>query len=452
MRKFSNVLTALAAAGVCIFMTVLSLDADIYTLIYNLVILGIMAVIILFACLFGFRRMNQTAKGLEHASRKLIDIYKNKGSMTEITGPGTQIFEVEYLDRKYQEYLAFLRKTNSPCDIGDYIGEYEINNYTHRRLVEMVPDILTSLGILGTFVGLVWGLRGFDPVSYESMASSVSSLVDGIKVAFITSIYGITLSMAFSYWLRGALSRVSESLDNFLDKYYLCAVPPTDATAMNRVLSNQKKQIRATESMSQELASQMAEGFATHMEPVMEQLNATMDHFTQVVTLQQEELLQNIAAQVMGSMRKEFMGEFLEMRTLLKDSNKVQKEYVQFLSEAQSRFQNDFMTGEQEMTRVMKASSTSQEECLAAMKVQQEHLRDFVDYMGQAMEKLARMNETSGRLLEQVTRQLESITPGSREDGEQLEALNERLDRLILVMERQQRQQQNKKGLFRSGK
>ena len=104
------------------------------------------------------------------------------------------------------------------------------------------------------------------------------------------------------------------------------------------------------------------------------------------------------------------------------------------------------------MTRAMKASSTSQEECLAAMKVQQEHLRDFVDYMGQAMEKLARMNETSGRLLEQVTRQLESITPGSGEDGEQLEALNERLDRLILVMERQQRQQQNKKGLFRSGK
>ena len=55
----------------------------------------------------------------------------------------------------HQEYLSYLRKTNSLTDIGDYIGEYEINNYTHRRLVEMIPDILTSLGILGTFVGLV---------------------------------------------------------------------------------------------------------------------------------------------------------------------------------------------------------------------------------------------------------------------------------------------------------
>lgn len=452
MRKFFNVMTAFAAAGVCIFMTILSLDADIYTLIYNLVILGVMVVIILFSGVFGFLRLHQTAKGLDRASEKLIDIYKNKGSVSEITGPGTRLFEVEYLDRKYQEYLAYLRKTNSPCDIGDYIGEYEINNYTHRRLVEMVPDILTSLGILGTFVGLVWGLRGFDPVSYEAMASSISSLVDGIKVAFITSIYGITLSMTFSYWLRGAVSGVSESLDNFLDKYYLCAVPPTDATAMNRVLSNQKKQIKATETMGQELTGQLAESIESQMGPAMDQLNSTMDHFTKVVTLQQEELLQNIAAQVSESMRKEFMGEFLEMRALLKDSNKVQSDYVRFLSEAQSRFQQDFMMGEREMTRAMKSSSTSQEECLAAMKVQQEHLREFVDYMGQAMAKLSKINEISGQTLEQVTRKLEGVSTGPREENEQMEELNERLDRLILTMERQMRQQQNKKGFFRSGR
>lgn len=452
MRKFFNVLTAFAAAGICIFMTMLSLDADIYTLAYNLVILGIMAVIILFAGLFGFLRMHQTANGLDRASGKLIDIYKNKGAASEITGPGTRLFEVDYLDRKYQEYVAYLRKTNSPCDIGDYIGEYEINNYTHRRLVEMVPDILTSLGILGTFVGLVWGLRGFDPVSYETMASSVSSLVNGIKVAFITSIYGITLSMAFSYWLRGALSGLSESLDNFLDKYYLIAIPPTDATAVNRVLSNQKKQIKATESMSQELSSQMAESFESHMGPAMEQLNATMDHFTEVVTLHQEELLQNIAAQVTESMRKEFMGEFLEMRALLKDSNRVQRDYVQFLSEAQTQFQKDFTVGEREMTRAMKATSSSQEECLAAMKVQQEHLRDFVDYMSQAMEKLSRMNELGSQTLEHVLEQMDRVSPGPKAENEQLEALNERLERLILMMERQQRQQQNKKGFFRSGR
>ena len=358
MRKVSNVLTAILAAGICVFITMLSIDADIYTIIYNLAFLGIMLVIMSFAWGFGFYRINRTVRGLDLASQKLMGIYRNKGSIAEITVPGAKLFEVEYLDKKYQEYLAYLRKTNSPCDIGDYIGEY--------KLVEMVPDILTSLGILGTFVGLVWGLRGFDPQTYEAMTSSVSSLVDGIKVAFITSIYGITLSMVFSYWLRGALSRVSESLDNFLDKYYLCAVTPTDATAMNHVLANQKEQTRIMQEMTEGMAEQMAVSFESYVAPAMDHMNETMDNFTQVVTLNQEKLLENISKQVMGSMKKELLTEFNEMRVLLRESNKMQKEYNQVMSQAQAKFQSDFLAGEREMTRAMKASSTSHETAAGA--------------------------------------------------------------------------------------
>ena len=446
MRKVSNVLTAILAAGICVFITMLAIDADIYTIIYNLVFLGIMLVIMAFAWGFGFCRINRTVRGLDLASQKLMGIYRNKGSIAEITVPGAKLFEVEYLDKKYQEYLAYLRKTNSPCDIGDYIGEYEINNYTHRKLVEMVPDILTSLGILGTFVGLVWGLRGFDPQTYEAMTSSVSSLVDGIKVAFITSIYGITLSMVFSYWLRGALSRVSESLDNFLDKYYLCAVTPTDATAMNHVLANQKEQTRIMQEMTEGMAEQMAVSFESYVAPAMDHMNETMDNFTQVVTLNQEQLLENISKQVMGSMKKELLTEFNEMRVLLRESNKMQKEYNQVMSQAQAKFQSDFLAGEREMTRAMKASSTSQQETLAALKLQQEHLADFVDYMAKVMEKMAQINDISARTLEAVTEQLENASP--QKEAADVEQLTERMERLIAMMEKQQRQQ-NKRGLFR---
>ena len=309
-----------------------------------------------------------------------------------------------------------------------------------------MPDILTSLGILGTFVGLVWGLRGFDPQTYEAMTSSVSSLVDGIKVAFITSIYGITLSMVFSYWLRGALSRVSESLDNFLDKYYLCAVTPTDATAMNHVLANQKEQTRVMQEMNEGMAEQMAVSFENYVAPAMDHMNETMDNFTQVVTLNQEQLLENISKQVMGSMKKELLTEFNEMRVLLRESNKMQKEYNQVMSEAQAKFQSDFLAGEREMTRAMKASSTSQQETLAALKLQQEHLADFVDYMAKVMEKMAQINDISARTLEAVTEQLENASP--QKEAADVEQLTERMERLIAMMEKQQRQQ-NKRGLFR---
>ena len=235
MRKITNWIVGLMAAAVVVAITYITLDSSLSNIIYNSCFLAAMIVILIVGCGIGFGRMRQTQHGLDQATEKLKAISDGGGNMSAITKPGAAIFGVPYFDAKYQEYLHYLRKTNSPTDIGDYIGEYEINNYTHRRLLEMIPDILTSLGILGTFVGLVLGLRHFNPTSYEAMSGSVESLIDGIKVAFVTSIYGISLSLAFSYWLRGALTGVSESLDRFLDAYYTTAVTPTDTSLPTRM-------------------------------------------------------------------------------------------------------------------------------------------------------------------------------------------------------------------------
>ena len=36
-------------------------------------------------------------------------------------------------------------------DVEDYINEDEIDLHVHKKILEMAPDIFTSLGILGTF-------------------------------------------------------------------------------------------------------------------------------------------------------------------------------------------------------------------------------------------------------------------------------------------------------------
>lgn len=79
----------------------------------------------------------------------------------------------------------------------------------------MAPDIFTSLGILGTFIGLVWGLKSFEPSSYETMTTSVSALVDGIKVAFLTSIYGIAFALIYSSGMKSVYSGMDAKLQDF---------------------------------------------------------------------------------------------------------------------------------------------------------------------------------------------------------------------------------------------
>ncbi len=55
-----------------------------------------------------------------------------------------------------------------------------------------VPTLLTTFGILGTFLGISTGLLHFDVANVEA---SIPMLLDGLKLAFITSISGILLAV-----------------------------------------------------------------------------------------------------------------------------------------------------------------------------------------------------------------------------------------------------------------
>ncbi|WP_018872997.1 hypothetical protein [Thioalkalivibrio sp. ALJ16] len=60
-----------------------------------------------------------------------------------------------------------------------------------RALQGAAPALLTTLGILGTFLGVAIGLLDFDSGRVEA---SIPALLEGLKLAFVTSIVGILLS------------------------------------------------------------------------------------------------------------------------------------------------------------------------------------------------------------------------------------------------------------------
>lgn len=63
-----------------------------------------------------------------------------------------------------------------------------------QRFKEYIPAFMTALGILGTFIGIVYGLKDFDP---ENIDDSIPSLLNGLKTAFNTSIVGMGGTILF---------------------------------------------------------------------------------------------------------------------------------------------------------------------------------------------------------------------------------------------------------------
>ncbi|MFS2023221.1 anti-phage ZorAB system protein ZorA [Massilia sp. CT11-137] len=87
-----------------------------------------------------------------------------------------------------------------------------------------LPGILTGLGIIGTFLGLMLGLYEFDPGAPEKVQQSVSGLLHDVLFAFVGSLTAIVCAMVVTHlekkWLRicyAHLEELSDAIDRLFD-------------------------------------------------------------------------------------------------------------------------------------------------------------------------------------------------------------------------------------------
>lgn len=71
--------------------------------------------------------------------------------------------------------------------------------YKNKRIADYFPTSLSTLGVLGTFYGIYVGLQDFDP---HNIQASIPLLLDGLKTAFTTSLWGMSLSLGLSFLIN----------------------------------------------------------------------------------------------------------------------------------------------------------------------------------------------------------------------------------------------------------
>lgn len=88
--------------------------------------------------------------------------------------------------------------------------------------LDLIPSMFTTIGILGTFGGIAYGLWFFNP---EDIENSIPTLLKGLKTAFFASIFGIALSIIFSKRIsfiknkneKGVLSDETNALNKLIE-------------------------------------------------------------------------------------------------------------------------------------------------------------------------------------------------------------------------------------------
>ena len=105
--------------------------------------------------------------------------------------------------------LVFNSKSKSILNIDDFLNRYYIN-VRNDNFVSVASSIFPMLGILGTFVAMAISMPNFTASDTNALDSEISLLLSGVGSAFFASIYGIFLSLLWTYFEKRGLSKIDE--------------------------------------------------------------------------------------------------------------------------------------------------------------------------------------------------------------------------------------------------
>lgn len=210
------------------------------------------------------------------------------------------------------------------CNIEDYINDDTvIYAVGHAQLAEIVPSLLTSLGILGTFIGLMNGLSGLKLDNAAQTMESIPQLIGGMTFAFTTSIAGVACSLLFNMLNRMAFGSAVRAIDDFNDAFTdLVMQKPLDDSV--QLICQQEDQSAMMRRMGSELSARVSEGILSSVEQSLTPVVQNMNQFILGQTQAQIDGVGQIANQFIAQMNRSLGGQFTQLGQTLSTVNKAQ--------------------------------------------------------------------------------------------------------------------------------
>ena len=196
-----------------------------------------------------------------------------------------------------------------PCDIEDYINEDSvIDKPGHSQLAELIPSLLTSLGILGTFVGLMEGLTSVNFSNAQGTMDSIPLLLTGMRFAFATSVAGITCSLLFNMFYRMCVGRACRALDSFDEAFYELAMPRPLSPEVQLICQKQDEEERLAH-IAEAVGSRVSASLEMAVSRAMDPLTKSLDTFIQGATQEQVEGVRRIVGQFVSQLNAQLSGQ-----------------------------------------------------------------------------------------------------------------------------------------------
>ncbi|MDQ7075318.1 MAG: anti-phage ZorAB system protein ZorA [Gammaproteobacteria bacterium] len=151
---------------------------------------------------------------------------------------------------------------------------------TENRMLAAVPGFLTALGVIGTFVGLQLGLSELNignGVAVEEMKAGLAHVIGGAKIAFMTSVWGVTLSVLFNFiekgfegWARSRIHRLQVRIDALFPRF-------SAENQLQKIAEDGKQSRESLQGMAEQIGEKMQESLLEATAGIQHGLEASLE-------------------------------------------------------------------------------------------------------------------------------------------------------------------------------
>jgi len=301
---------------------------------------------------------------------------------------------------------------------------------TSSRLLSATPTFLTAIGVLGTFIGLTLGLADLQVNAEEidTLKSGVSAMINGAAVAFMTSVWGVGLSLFLNVVEKTVERRVLKKirrLQQTIDFLYP-RLPAEQTLVQIAAASDESKAAlqelherignRMQEAVSG-LGDSMQQAFADAINQVMAPaVQSLVDHTRQLSTNVLEKMVTDFmdglksAGAEQGDMMRRAAA---DLRSTMAHISKQMETLFMSLDEQQRRSREYTEVTSQEFARLLEQLQRDAAERQAEME---QKFQQLVDQLGAAsQEQVETIRRAASEQQSQLGRTFENAVSGFNE-------------------------------------
>jgi hypothetical protein len=264
-----------------------------------------------------------------------------------------------------------------------------------------IPTVFTTLGVLGTFIGIYYGLIRFD---VNKITESIPTLLEGMKTAFLTSIIGIILSL-----VAGKISQIVLKLVENTSP-----ARPTDELA---ALQEMTLILRSTQEQNETNFTTLNHSLiGDGDDSVSTQLVKLRNQFTELELKQtrQVDALNSIQSALGGDGETSLLTQMQKMRAEQNDYSKDNKRNIDSIIESM-KANNELITRKfDEFSELLAKNNTE-----ALVDVMKKATEQFNAQMAELIDKLVKEN------FQELNNSVQNLNQWQKENKEMISALTD---------------------------